>query len=420
MSEIKFNVLENFVPLWENNPDKRYFILMGGRGAGRSTASSQFAVTQLPLEAYFRCAIMRAVHADIRHSIWKEINDRIDEQGVRDSFSIRDNDMAIEYGRNSIQAHGFKSSSGALTAKLKSLAQYNAVLIEEAEEVSEQDFMTLDDTLRTVYGNIKIILNLNPPPKSHWIIQRFFDLEPSEVDGFYTPVLKKEIDDTVFIGCNYKINQKNLDKNTIKRYEQYKQTKPDYYYNMIQGLVPDVVRGKIYTGWQQIEAIPQEARLLGFGEDFGWYPDPACLVAIYYWNGSLIIDELAYGNYLTNDFLASRMKEVGNAPCGADSAEPKSIEEQRMYGANVIPAEKGSGSIEYGIKFVSQKKIYVTKRSKNVWESYENYCWKEDRDGNSIGTPDHRFSHCMDAIRYGVTTVTEAIVDDEEELSLYA
>jgi hypothetical protein len=37
----------------------RYFILMGGRGAGRSTVASQYAVAKLIAPDYFRCAIKR-------------------------------------------------------------------------------------------------------------------------------------------------------------------------------------------------------------------------------------------------------------------------------------------------------------------------------------------------------------------------
>ena len=77
--KIEFEVLPDFIPLWERN-DWRYAILMGGRGAGRSTAASQYGVSRLPAREYMRGAIMRAVLSDIRHSIWKETNDRILEQ----------------------------------------------------------------------------------------------------------------------------------------------------------------------------------------------------------------------------------------------------------------------------------------------------------------------------------------------------
>jgi hypothetical protein len=123
-------------------------------------------------------------------------------------------------------------------------------------------------------------------------------------------------------------------------------------------------------------------------------------LAIYYWNGSFIVDELAYGTELTNEYLAGKIKEVGRAHTIADSAEPKSIAEQNGYGIQVLPCEKGKDSVDFRIKVTSTKKIFVTKRSTNVWQSYENYAWAEDKDGNPRGVPDHHWSHAMDAIMY--------------------
>ena len=139
------------------------------------------SVSRLFGEEYTRGALMRAVHADIRTSSWAELNDRLIEQGVEkaEGLHLVDNEMLAEYGQNSLRAHGFKSSSGSLTARLKSLANYNFVWGEEAEEIGEQEFMKLDDSLRTTKGRIRILFTLNTPPKSHWIIKRFFDLEPA-------------------------------------------------------------------------------------------------------------------------------------------------------------------------------------------------------------------------------------------------
>jgi phage terminase large subunit len=377
---------------------------MGGRGNGRSGTASRYAVSQLLGKEYTRGAIMRAVREDIRASCWGEIMDRVREQDLEEQFKIVDNEMFIERGENSLRAHGFRASSGSLTARLKSLAGYNFIWIEEAEEIGEEEFRTLDDSLRTVKGRIRIILTLNTPPKSHWILRKWFDLDPSGVQGFYTPKLKA-LKDTVFIGGTWKENEPNLDPHTIDRYEAYKMTNPTYYWQVIKGLSPEEVRGKIYTGWQMIDGIPAEARLVRFGEDFGWYPDPACVVAIYYWNGSYIVDELAYGTELTNEYLAGEMKKVGNAIAIADSAEPKSIAEQRKYGVNVQGAEKGKDSVMFRIKTTSQKKIYVTRRSQNVWKAYENYAWAEDKDGNPKGEPDHTWSHPMDAISYAIASL---------------
>ena len=402
--KIGFEVHESHLPIWENK-DWRYAVIMGGRGNGRSGTASRYAVSQLLGKEYTRGAIMRATREDIRASCWGEILDRLKEQNLTEQFRTVDNDMFIERGENSIRAHGFRASSGSLTARLKSLAGYNFIWAEEAEEIGEEEFRTLDDTLRTTKGRIRIVLTLNTPPKNHWILRKWFDLEPAGTQGFYIPHLKEGLKDTIFIGGTWRENAPNLDIHTIDRYKNYQYTNPSYYWQVIEGLSPEEVRGKIYTGWQQIDNIPKEARLVRFGEDFGWFPDPACVVAIYYWNGSYIIDELAYGTELTNEFLAGEVKKVGQAITIADSAEPKSIAEQRKYGIQVQGAEKGKDSVNFRIKTTAQKKIYVTKRSRNVWESYENYAWAEDKDGNPKNEPNHTWSHAMDAVSYGIASL---------------
>lgn len=401
---VKFEIHESHIPLFESK-GFRYFILMGGRGNGRSGTASRYVVSKLLGKEYVRGAIMRATREDIRASCWGEIIDRVNEQKIQDSFHITDNEMFIERGQNSLRAHGFRASSGSLTARLKSLAGYNLVWIEEAEEIGEDEFRTLDDTLRTVKGEIVIIFTLNTPAKSHWILKKWFNLIPTDVQGFYKPELKPEVKDVVYIPGSWIENQVNLDKHTLERYLNYKTTNPNYYYQVIEGLSPEEVRGKIYTGWQQIDMIPKEARLVKFGEDFGWFPDPACAVAIYYWNGSYVVDEVAFGTELTNEFLAGEIKKVGQALTIADSAEPKSIAEQNKYGIRVQGAEKGKDSVAFRIKVVSQKKLYVTRRSKNVWESYENYRWAEDKDGNPKGEPEHTWSHAMDAVSYAIASM---------------
>src|SRR3990167_2978759 len=105
--EVTQEVSELFAPLWERN-GWRYAFLMGGRGAGRSTAGSQWDLSKLLAPEYFRCALMRAVHSDIRHSAWSELQDRIAEQKLEQVLHITDSDMRVEYGDNSVQAHGFR------------------------------------------------------------------------------------------------------------------------------------------------------------------------------------------------------------------------------------------------------------------------------------------------------------------------
>lgn len=395
-------VNESYRPLFETS--SRYFILMGGRGGGRSTVASQYALAKLRAPEYFRCAIMRYILGDIRNSIYREITDRAEEAGIGSDLQITDTLMKIEYQANSINAVGFKKSSGEQKAKLKSLASYNCVIIEEADEIPEEDFMQLDDSLRTIKGDIKIILLLNPPAKTHWIIKRWMNLVDSEERGFYDFELKEDTLDTTLIKTDYRDNINNIAPQSIARYEEYRETKPTHYWNMVRGLVPETVVGKIYNNWKVIDELPHEARLERRGLDFGYTNDPSALIAIYYYNGGYILDEELWQKGMSNkqiyDTIQSQSKP--STQVIADSAEPKSIDEIKSYGGNITGAVKGSDSVNQGIQFVKDQSISVTRRSVHLLEEYEKYAWKIDKEtGETMNKPIEGWDHCMDAIRYG-------------------
>ncbi len=384
----------------------RYIILMGGRGAGRSTVASQYALAKLMSPEYFRCAVMRYILGDIRNSIYREITDRAEENGVLNTLDINDSMMKINYQANSINAVGFKKSSGDQKSKLKSLASYNTVIIEEADEVMEEDFMQLDDSLRTVKGDIKIIMLLNPPAKSHWIVKRWLKLLPSEEKGFYNFELKDGITDTLLIKSDYKDNIKNISPQSVAQYENYRETKPNHYWNMIRGLIPETVQGKIYNNWQIVDEIPHEARLERYGLDFGYTNDPTAIVAIYRYNNGFIVDEVTYLKGLSNKQIADTLLNLPKALVIADSAEPKSIDEIKSYGVNIIGSQKGQGSVNQGIQYVQDQKISITSRSVNGLKEYENYAWKIDKQtGDILNIPEQGWDHFTDALRYGMESM---------------
>lgn len=424
--KVGFEVHETHGALWDLT-DWRYAFLMGGRGNARSGTASRFVTSQLLGKEYTRGAIMRATREDIRASCWSEIRDRIIEQDIESRFHITENEMAIEYALNKLRAHGFRASSGSLTARLKSLAGYNIIWIEEAEEIGEKEFMTLDDSLRTVKGRIRIVFTLNTPPKNHWIIRRWFDLDPHpEATGFYIPRLKESAKDAIYIGGTYRENLPNLDQATVQRYQGYKQTKPPYYWHMIEGLSPETVTGRIYTGWRKIDSVPHEARFLGRAEDFGFDPDPYALLDIYYCNGGYILDEQLYRTGLLDEETSTFIKALPNpnALIIADSADPKAIEGQRRRGLNVLGVDKGHDSVRQGIKHVQGLRISYTARSVNLEAEYESYAWKRNKD--SVEEDDHLGiedpvcpNHLMSAARYGLTMLVKPSVDHDTHDRLF-
>ncbi|MFG6605270.1 PBSX family phage terminase large subunit [Sulfitobacter sp. 1A10445] len=389
--------------------DKRYTIIMGGRAAGRSYVASQFALAHLVAPEYFRCAIMRYVLGDIRNSIFQEIKDRIEEQGAEEAVTIRDNTLTLEYGDNKINGIGFRKSSSDQKSKLKSLANYTTVIIEEADEVSEEDFIQLDDSLRTMKSDIRIVLLLNPPDKNHWIVRRWCNLVDSGIEGFFKPVLKASQTDTTFIHTNYKDNVKNLNATTIRNFELYKDQNPDHYYNMIEGLVSEGARGRIFKNWLPItdaefEALPHPSY---YGTDFGFTNDPAAVYEIKEHNDTVWARELIFETGLLNKHLSARMGQLGMKKTiinYADAAEPKSIAELCDEGWYVVPTAKGADSRRARVNYLKGKQVYYTESSINLAREHQTYSWALDRNKEPTNEPQDGDDHGIDAVSSAVWT----------------
>lgn len=159
-------------------------------------------------------------------------------------------------------------------------------------------------------------------------------------------------------------------------------------------------QGVIYTNWTRCKAIPNKAKHIGRGLDFGFASDPTAIVDVYLSNGELYIDELCYQKGMTNDKIAERLRGLEGWTV-ADSAEPKSIQEIHNYGIRIEPCVKGQDSIRAGIDVVSRYRLNVTEKSLNLQNELRNYRWKEDKiTGETLNEPVDKFNHAMDALRY--------------------
>lgn len=230
----------------------------------------------------------------------------------------------------------------------------------------------------------------------------WMDWNPSEEFYFYTE-MQPNRDDIDFITLTYKDNEA-LDIVTVKEIESHKNNKAWW---TVYGLGQlGEIETRIYRGWQMIDEIPYGARLDRYGVDFGYTNDPTSIVAIYYHDGGYIFDEVLYQKGMLNKQIADTLLvQEDKALVIADAAEPKSIDEIRLYGLNILPALKGAGSVSKGIQFVQSKKISVTKRSTNLIKEYRNYVWITDDDGRILNEPIDLNNHAMDALRYGMNSL---------------
>ena len=229
----------------------------------------------------------------------------------------------------------------------------------------------------------------------------WIDWNPTSEFWFYEKMLGKR-DDIDFITLTYKDNEA-LDQNTIQEIESHKDNK-NWWRVYGEGKVGEV-EGRIYTGWQIIKDIPFEARLEGYGLDYGYSIDPTAIVAVYYYNGGYILDEILYRKGMSNKQIADVLNSLPYGLVVADSAEPKSNDEIKSYGVNLIPVVKGKDSIKQGIQYVQDQKISVTERSINLIKEYRNYLWKTDKNGQIINEPEGGLDHALDAVRYRLSSM---------------
>ena len=256
------------------------------------------------------------------------------------------------------------------------------LFINEANELHWEDWQQL--VFRTTG---RIIIDYNPSDEFHWIYERV-----------------KTRDDAEFHITTYK-NNPFLEDSIIKEIELLKQTDENYW--RVYGL-GEVGSGKsLIFRTELIDRIPDNARFISYGMDFGYTNDPTTLIAIYTHDTNLYFDEKIYRTNMTNQDIAN---ELGRLEIGrrdeiyADSGEPKSIEEIYRMGWNIKPATKGRDSVNIGIDMLKRYALHVTKESTNTIKEFRNYKWKEDKNGVVLNTPVDMFNHSIDAIRYGCYT----------------
>ena len=214
--------------------------------------------------------------------------------------------------------------------------------------------------------------------------------------------------DVDFITLTYKDNEA-LPETIVKEIEsaRVKANKSNYWKNWwkVYGLGQlGSLEGVCIPDWKEIQ-LPDEARILCYGMDFGYSNDPTSVVAMYKYNDSYIFDEIIYKKGLLNRDISNLLKTYNVSDViYADSAEPKSIAELNHYGHIVYPVKKGRDSINYGLNLINQNKIFITSRSKNLINELRNYIWMTDKQGNVLNKPIDAYNHAIDALRYSITS----------------
>lgn len=228
----------------------------------------------------------------------------------------------------------------------------------------------------------------------------YLDFNPA--NEFWVHKELKDEPDTDFIILTYKDNEA-LDESIVSQIEKNREkaSTSSYWANWwrVYGLGEvGSLEGVVFNNWKEIDTIPDEAKLVGIGLDFGYTNDPTAAIGIYNWNGKRIVNEIVYRTGMVNSDIAKIL------PSGvviyADSSEPKSIEEIRRYGKTIKGVTKGKDSINYGIDVMQRQEYLVTKSSTNLIKELRSYCWDVDKQGVRMNKPIDHYNHAIDALRY--------------------
>uniref|UniRef100_A0A6M3XI74 Putative terminase n=1 Tax=viral metagenome TaxID=1070528 RepID=A0A6M3XI74_9ZZZZ len=394
--------------------ERRYLILKGGSGAGKSHFACQKILYRIITEPNHRFLIIRKVKDTIRKSVFQLFRDYISKWELSEEFKINLTDMTITFrsNGNEILFAGVDDPD-----KLKSIEGVTGIWVEEATELYPNDFEELDRRLRGIFHTyMQIILTFNPILKTNWTFKRFF-----------SGLIEEEKEDITILTTTYK------DNIFIKNDLAYKKLLESYTGNMRTVFTLGqygMLENAIYTNWEMIEddEFPDDEPVLGL--DFGYIAPQALIRTVVDMEEKIIyVDQLSYLTKQTIPELAKDMNDMklNDYKIIADSEAPGKIEElQNWYYKEerinketgkleiiyeekgfpyIEPCNKGKGSVLAGIDYMQQFRIKITKRSVKVKAEIESYQRKKDKEGNIVEEPEKGFDHSLDALRYIMFTV---------------
>ena len=189
---IDLQLTKQFTPFLE---PKRYKVVYGGRGSGKSWSIAQLLVLRAFQEPT-RILCAREIQRSISDSVLQLLNDTIERMGLRDYFDVQKTQIVGTNGSRFI----FEGMRSNIT-KIKSMEGLDIVWCEESESITYTSWETLIPTLRKKGSEIWVSFNpndemddtyqrfvVNPPPNDYiYSCKVNYNNNP-----FFPPELEKE------------------------------------------------------------------------------------------------------------------------------------------------------------------------------------------------------------------------------------
>lgn len=365
----------------------------GGRGSGKSFNFAKMAAIWGYMEP-LRVLATREYQGSIKESFYAELKSAIMSETWLSSQYVIGNDFIR--GRNGTEFifMGLRRSINSI----RSLAQIDLTIVEEAEDVPENSWLMLEATVfRRPKSELWAIWN--PRVKGSPVDQRFRINPPKN---------------GIFAEMNYWDNPffpKGLE--TLRAREEQR-LDPDTYAHVWEGQYLTNSHAQVYHGkWQVSEFVPGPDWDGPYqGGDFGFSQDPLAALRCWIFDEVLFIEYEAGAVNLDLDdspsFLEYHIPGWSQYVSRWDSSRPESISHFVNHGMpRAEAADKWPGSVEDGIQFIrSFKKIVVHPRCQNTIRELKLYSYKVDRFTNDIlPVVVDANNHYMDALRYALAPI---------------
>ncbi len=238
MPEINIKIAkEKFLPIYRPliMSDDVYDIdfLYGGRDSGKSRHIAMQLVVECMRSAYFRCLLIKKELYTIRGSQYQTIKDVIEEWRLNHLFAFNSSRLEIICVVN---GNGFYGKGLDDAGKVKSFANPSCCWIEEGNQITAEDFVIIQTSLRTNTGKVKVWFSFNPECEvtysDFWLWQEYFShteqLSFTNIKTIDTPKGPKQIAIRATHGT-YLDNPYCSDER-MALYESYKTSKNNAYW----------------------------------------------------------------------------------------------------------------------------------------------------------------------------------------------
>lgn len=375
----------------------RYRVLRGGRGSGKSFSVAKMSAIWGAVKP-IRILCTREYQNSIKQSFYAEVVNAIESEPWLKSVY----DVGRDYIRH--KTNGTEYLFAGLRhniESIKSMAQIDLCIVEEAEQVPHASWQALIPTIRA--DGSEIIIIYNPKRRDSWVAQQF--------DGDKLPPRTK------IVTVNHDGNpwfSKELEEQRIYDREVMD---PALYRHIWEGVYYEQSDAQVFAGKYKVKEFEPVAGWDGayFGLDFGFSQDETAAVKCWVHDGKLYIEHELYEKRLELDDTANAlidvMPDIVNHVVRADNARPESISYLSRHGIPRIEScKKGKGSVEDGVEFIkSFNEIIIHPRCANTLREFELYSYKIDRlSGDILPALADKFNHAIDALRYALEPLMRA------------